>query len=143
MKSSGLRGSMNGNGVARVVKSGRFMRHCAMTVSTSALLLGVLSQGALAQEEAEDDTAQMEKVLVVGSQIAGAKVSGALPVSVVSPDEIEATGAVSAEELFRTVPSAGDITFNGTYLGGGNSNAARVTCRRSACVVWPRAIRCF
>lgn len=125
MKSSGLRGSMNGNGVARVVKSGRFMRHCAMTVSTSALLLGVLSQGALAQEEAEDDTAQMEKVLVVGSQIAGAKVSGALPVSVVSPDEIEATGAVSAEELFRTVPSAGDITFNGTYLGGGNSNAAR------------------
>jgi outer membrane receptor for ferrienterochelin and colicin len=46
-------------------------------------------------------------------------------VTVVSEADIAATGAVSAEDLFRTVPQAGDITFNGTYLGGGNSNAAR------------------
>jgi outer membrane receptor protein involved in Fe transport len=118
-------GVVDAKGDAFCAKPSRFMRRCAMTVSTSALLLGVLSQGALAQETAEDDTAQMEKVLVVGSQIAGAKVSGALLVAVVSPDEIQATGAVSAEELFRTIPSAGDISFNGTYLGGGNSNAAR------------------
>ncbi|HAE25518.1 MAG TPA: hypothetical protein DCG58_00005, partial [Hyphomonas adhaerens] len=125
MKSREKDGSMYGNGTARVAKPGRFMRRCAMTVSTSALLFSVLSLEALAQEQTEDDTAQMEKVLILGSQIAGAKVSGALPVSVVSPDEIDATGAVSAEELFRTIPSAGDITFNGTYLGGANSNAAR------------------
>lgn len=66
-----------------------------------------------------------ERVVVVGSQIAGAEITGALPVTVVGVEEIEATGAVSAEELFRTIPQAGDITFNGTYLGGGNSNAAR------------------
>jgi iron complex outermembrane recepter protein len=66
-----------------------------------------------------------ERVVVVGSQIAGAEITGALPVTVVGVDEIQATAAVSAEELFRTIPQAGDITFNGTYLGGGNSNAAR------------------
>ncbi|MEZ5987180.1 MAG: TonB-dependent receptor plug domain-containing protein, partial [Hyphomonas sp.] len=125
MRSMEEEGVVVAKGGALCAKPSRFMRRCAMTVSTGALLLGVLSQGALAQEAEEDDTAQMEKVLVVGSQIAGAKVSGALPVAVVSPDEIQATGAVSAEELFRTIPSAGDISFNGTYLGGGNSNAAR------------------
>ncbi len=66
-----------------------------------------------------------ERIVVVGSQIAGAEVTGALPVTVVGIEDIEATAAVSAEELFRTIPQAGDITFNGTYLGGGNSNAAR------------------
>lgn len=66
-----------------------------------------------------------ERIVVVGSQIAGAEVTGALPVTVVGAEDIEATAAVSAEELFRTIPQAGDITFNGTYLGGGNSNAAR------------------
>jgi iron complex outermembrane recepter protein len=122
---SRLENALEAREVANAVKRGRFMRRCAMTVSTSALLFGILSQGAVAQEQEDEDPAQMEKVLVLGSQIAGAKVSGALPVSVVSPDEIQATGAVSADELFRTIPSAGDISFNGTYLGGGNSNAAR------------------
>ena len=66
-----------------------------------------------------------DRVVVVGSQIVGAETTGALPVTVVGAEAIAATGAVSAEELFRTIPQAGDITFNGTYLGGGNSNAAR------------------
>jgi len=74
-------------------------------------------------QQAPPETA--ERIVVVGSQIAGAETTGAVPVTVVSVDEIEATAAVSAEELFRTLPQAGDITFNGTYLGGANSNAAR------------------
>ena len=47
---------------------------------------------ALAQGAAEEEEAKQETIYVVGSQIQGAKISGALPVSVVSPDEIEATG---------------------------------------------------
>ncbi|MDP3740495.1 MAG: TonB-dependent receptor [Hyphomonadaceae bacterium] len=81
-----------------------------------------------APEQSAPETTEsnsLDRVVIVGSQIAGAETTGALPVTVVGIEEIEATGAVSAEELFRTVPQAGDITFNGTYLGGGNSNAAR------------------
>src|SRR5690606_26744541 len=51
--------------------------------------------------------------------------TGALPVSVVGSEQIANTAAVSGDDLFRSIPEAGDISFNGTYLGGGNSNAAR------------------
>jgi outer membrane receptor protein involved in Fe transport len=117
------------------------IRHFLLASSGVAICLS--SASALAQEVTADTvapsgpqevsgpqaapipTAARERVVVVGSQIAGAEITGALPVTVVGVEEIEATGAVSAEELFRSIPQAGDITFNGTYLGGGNSNAAR------------------
>lgn len=70
------------------------------------------------QEEAPAD------IVVVGSQIRGAKVNQALPVTVIGEREIEATGAVSGDELFRSVPQFGDVTFNSAYLPG-SSNAAR------------------
>lgn len=43
----------------------------------------------------------------------------------VGSEDIAATAALSGDDLFRSIPEAGDITFNGTYLGGTNSNAAR------------------
>ncbi len=98
---------------------------CGAVCLSAFLASGAFAQEADEGEAPEDAVSKQETVLVVGSQIQGAKITGALPVSVVGTDEIEATAAVSAEDLFRTVPSAGDITFNGTYLGGGNSNAAR------------------
>lgn len=64
------------------------------------------------------------EVVVVGSQIKGARVTTALPVTVVDRDQIDATGALSGDELFRAIPQAGDVTFN----EGNNaqtSNAAR------------------
>ena len=100
-------------------------RSLRRALKSTAALLFATSIFAGAAYSQDDQEARQDTVMVVGSQIQGAKVTGALPVSVVSPDEIDATGAVSADELFRTIPSAGDITFNGTYLGGGNSNAAR------------------
>jgi iron complex outermembrane receptor protein len=68
---------------------------------------------------------QVEEIVVVGSQIRGAKETGALPVTVVGQDQIQATGAVTGEDLFRALPAAGDVSFNTTYLGGGSANAAR------------------
>lgn len=74
--------------------------------------------------EAADQDAPGEEVVVVGSQIKGAKSAAALPVTVVDRDQIDATGALSGDELIRAIPQAGDITFN----EGNNpqtSNAAR------------------
>lgn len=78
---------------------------------------------ALAQQRADAD-AEISEIVVVGSQIRGASTSGALPVSVVSTDEIAATGAVSANDLFRAIPEAGAVTFTGLPSGAGQ-NAAR------------------
>ncbi len=100
----------------------RSLRGVLKSTVTLLCVSGIFASAAYAQE---DEESRQDTIMVVGSQIQGAKVTGASPVSVVAPEEIAATGAVSADELFRTIPSAGDITFNGTYLGGGNSNAAR------------------
>jgi len=74
---------------------------------------------------AQEDIPGIEEVTVIGSQIRGAQITEAVPVSVVGRDEIAATAAVSADTLFRSIPEAGDITFNGSYLSNVNSNAAR------------------
>jgi hypothetical protein len=50
--------------------------------------------------------------LVVGSQIRGASGTAALPETVIDTAQIDATGAVSGDELFRSIPQAGDVTFN-------------------------------
>ncbi|WP_240653078.1 TonB-dependent receptor domain-containing protein [Sphingomonas crocodyli] len=64
-------------------------------------------------------------IVVVGSQIKGARITGALPVNVVGVEQIEGVAAVSGADLFRSVPQLGGVTFNEQVLGGGNANAAR------------------
>jgi outer membrane receptor protein involved in Fe transport len=98
-------------------------------LSTAAAAAG-LHGTAMAQSVADEAVAtsaggEVEAITVVGSQIRGAKVTGALPVAVVGQDDIQAVGAVSAGELFRALPQAGDVSFNEQTLGGGSPNAAR------------------
>jgi outer membrane receptor protein involved in Fe transport len=73
--------------------------------------------GDAAQQPAPD-------IVVVGSQIRGSKVTEALPVSVLDGDQITATGAVSGDELLRSVPQMGDVDFNPSN-NPQTSNAAR------------------
>jgi outer membrane receptor protein involved in Fe transport len=75
-----------------------------------------ITQDAAAQSSAE--------IVVVGSQIRGARINEALPVTVVGTDEIESTAAVSGDELFRSIPQFGDVRFNSQYLPT-SSNSAR------------------
>lgn len=66
----------------------------------------------------------VDEVVVVGSRILGSKVTGALPVTVVDQTDVAATGAVSADELFRSIPQAGDVNFQEARTVG-NLNDAR------------------
>lgn len=80
----------------------------------------------LDQAQAADNRSadQGKDIVVVGTQIKGASTTAALPVTVIGADQIAATGAVSGDELFRSIPQEGDVTFN----EGNNpqtSNAAR------------------
>jgi iron complex outermembrane recepter protein len=68
--------------------------------------------------------AELEEIVVVGSQIQGSKVTAALPVTIVDAQQIQATAAGSGDELFRTIPQAGNVTFNSSFLPG-SSNSAR------------------
>lgn len=111
-----------------------------MRGSTSALLLAstaiCLFAGAPARAQdnapaAQDDAAgggsqggDASDIVVVGTRIEGARVTEALPVVVLDQDRIDAVGAVSGDELIRSIPQMGDVSFN----PGNNaqtSNAAR------------------
>ena len=63
-------------------------------------------------------------IVVVGTQIRGSKVTEALPVSVIDTNQIAATGAVSGDELLRSIPQMGDVDFNPSN-NPQTSNAAR------------------
>lgn len=76
------------------------------------------------QSNADAPVSPQDEIVVVGSQIRGAKVNAALPVTVIDSAQIEATGASSGDELFRSIPQAGDVTFNEAN-NPQTSNAAR------------------
>lgn len=68
---------------------------------------------------------ETDRVVVVGSQIAGADATGIVPVTVFGAEDIATLGAASGEDLYRSLPVAGDVTFNTQTLSGGSQGAAR------------------
>lgn len=106
-----------------------------LLLGTTALCLAGLGTPAFAQaadtapaeqavEEAAPAAEETSDIVVVGSRIQGANITAALPVTVVGAAEIGATGATSGDDLFRSIPQMGDVTFNSSYLAG-SSNSAR------------------
>jgi iron complex outermembrane receptor protein len=67
---------------------------------------------------------QSNDVVVVGSQIRGSRVTEALPVTVLDRNQIDATGAVSGDDLLRAIPQMGEVSFNPSN-NPQTSNAAR------------------
>ena len=87
------------------------------------LTLPFAASSALAQDDAEDES-QIDEVVVTGSQIKGAKITGALAVSVYSADDIAAVGFESGDELLDSIPEMGQNFFSEVDTAGG-VNAAR------------------
>jgi iron complex outermembrane receptor protein len=90
---------------------------CGMT------LLGAATSYAQTPEPAKEEP-KLQSVTVVGSSIKGSRITTALPVTMLSADEIAATGAVDGDDLLRTVPQLGDVFFNSTNQAQ-TSNTAR------------------
>lgn len=65
--------------------------------------------------------ASLEEVVVVGSKIAGADLTGALPVSVVDEAQIQAQGTASTGELVGRLPQSGAQAFNSGVQGPNNA----------------------
>ncbi|MFM1815949.1 MAG: hypothetical protein RLZ98_2644 [Pseudomonadota bacterium] len=99
----------------------------------AATTLVTLACGAVAAQSAPASPAagtgnaadgELTEVVVVGSRIQGASAAGALPVSVLSEERIAATGSISGDDLFRSLPQAGDVQFQEARTTG-NLNDAR------------------
>ena len=104
----------------------------ALTLALLAVIHAAAAQDASApadpapQAEAApaDDAKTLDKVVVVGSHIQGASTTDALPVLVVGAEQIDAAGAISGDELMRTIPQMGDVLFDASN-NPQTSNAAR------------------
>jgi outer membrane receptor protein involved in Fe transport len=92
-------------------------------LATSAIC-AIVGFGGPSRAQDGADPSTVDEIVVVGSQIQGSKVTAALPVTVVDATQIQATAAGSGDELFRTIPQAGNVTFNSSFLPG-SSNSAR------------------
>ena len=86
---------------------------------------GTMSDAPTMGLPAEPQGESRAEIVVVGTQIRGAKTTGALPVTVVGQEQVDAVAAVSGADLFRSIPQLGGVTFNEQVLGGGSGNAAR------------------
>ena len=83
---------------------GTFMFEKALKLLTlSAFILFPIST--IAQEDSV--SSEIEEITVTGSQIKGAKITGALPVSVLDFQDVEALGVDSGDELLENVVENG------------------------------------
>ena len=99
----------------------------AQLLSTVGFIVVSIASPSLAQSgDPTSSTSANEEteILVVGTQIKGSTITDALPVTVVRAEDIANTGAASGDELFRSIPQMGDVSFNSSYLPN-SSNSAR------------------
>ena len=88
-------------------------------------LLAVLLASSASIISAADDESTVEEVVVTGSQIKGAKITGALPVSVITSIDIEAIAADSGDDLLESIAEQGQNYFNEAEDASGGVNASR------------------
>ena len=77
------------------------------------------------EEQTSEEDQTIEEVVVVGSQIKGADVTGILPVSVFESEDIEVLGISSGDELLEMLPEQGQNYFNEEENISGGVNSAR------------------
>lgn len=95
----------------------------AALLAGASLLAASAAQAQDAAAPPAEDVAEVEELVVVGSQIRGAQVNAALPVTVLSTNDIEATGATGGDELLRSIPQMGEVAFNESRDAGGINDA--------------------
>ncbi len=78
-----------------------------------------------AAQDAGKKEEKIEEITVTGTQIKGARISGALPVSIISVQDIEAYGIDSGDELLDLMPENGNNFFTEAESISGGVNSAR------------------
>ena len=74
---------------------------------------------------AQENTSDVEEIVIVGTQIKGADITGVLPVTVMSVEDIEALGVSDGDELVENLVEQGLNFFNEAEQASGGVNAAR------------------
>jgi iron complex outermembrane receptor protein len=103
----------------------KVMRADGARLPMALLLLAGLSTSVYAQQNVQTEGDQVEEIVVTGSQIRGAKITGALPVSVVQAEDIEVLGIESGDQLLEFMAEQGQNFFSEAENISGGVNSAR------------------
>ncbi|WP_395444105.1 TonB-dependent receptor [Caulobacter sp. UC70_42] len=124
----GLRRLLAGSGLSYQITGPRtfVVQKAGATLTAAALRQPIAVQGPPVAPSPTlappaEEPALVNEVVVIGSRIAGAKVTGNLPVSVLDADQLRAQGVVSAGELIATLPQGGAQAFNSGVQGPNNA----------------------
>lgn len=96
---------------------------CAALAGLSSAPAAIAQQTEQQRDNADNDPDDIEKITVVGSNIRGAQAAGRLPVTLLSEEDIENTGAITGDDLLRSIPQVGDVSFNNERSIGGVNDA--------------------
>jgi outer membrane cobalamin receptor len=70
-----------------------------------------MSVNSHAQTQNERQETQIEKIQLLGSNLLASRDIGALPVTIMSAADIEDTAAITGDELIRSIPPMGEVSF--------------------------------
>lgn len=101
-----------------------------LTVAPFVLSAAMLAVPAHAQDAPAADEASEDTIVVTGSRIARADLSSSVPVSVVSQEQIQQTGAANIQDVLNELPSVGqNISRNSTNFSTTGNGIATVNLR--------------
>ena len=94
---------------------------------TRILLMSALAAGVSLPALAQEQTPEVETVVVTGSRIARRTDEGALPVQTITQEQIQATGAVNAEQFLETLSVAVQGNTNVVAASGAGATTGGVS----------------
>ncbi len=103
-----------------ITKNRHKLKHLSLCVITALTAQATFIQQANAEEAKEKE---VERISVIGSHIKANHDTGALPVTAISAEDIENSGAISGAELLADLPQQGDVAFNSSRSVGGVNDA--------------------
>src|SRR6516164_11148752 len=100
------------------------IRPCSIRAALAARVVGsfVFGASAFAQESAPSGTAEVERVIVTGSNIPTAEEVGPNPVDTYRPSDIEKVGIRNATDLMIQLPQEMGTTVNQNMSGFGDGS---------------------
>ena len=112
------------------------------TILRSGIAFGALALGEAALAQAVETTQQEQEaaarpatsdvIIVTGTNIQGARVNEALPVTIVTQEDLAAIGGVDGEDLIRALPAQGGVAFrtdNNTTNNNARGDVASINLR--------------
>jgi len=78
---------------------------------------------------ADNEEEKVERIEVTGSSIKGTDLAGALPVNIISAEDIKNTGVTSVPDLVQQIPSMQGFTTPVSSVGGGGAGATTASLR--------------